>query len=365
MATKKGQIKYCYSVDEKGELVHISSLTDATRHVRKLYCLQCGQEMVANLGKIKARHFSHKRETACDGESYLHKLAKRLIRETFMSAENFPITFLADVTCNEFGNCMFAEDGRCVDNGVKLLCDLKVWKGKSLYDKCEEEVSVGDFRADLLLTYTKDCDREPIFIEIFKTHKSSDVKVNSKYRIIETLPIKSEEDIFDILQRGFVEDENCTLYNFIPNTPSIRIKDVPIDRFVLYENGAGRVCYVQCEKVNQRIDPRSVAELNMRPHGFSLGINDQDGTLGSYQTGLLYFVKRGMPIRNCILCKYRRYNEAYSKFVCILYKTLGHESPFPRQTMANHCQRYELSPYFKSYSITELEKEVSEVISEK
>ena len=53
MADKTKQIKYSYCVDENGELVHINSLTDATRHDRKLFCLQCGQEMVANLGKKK------------------------------------------------------------------------------------------------------------------------------------------------------------------------------------------------------------------------------------------------------------------------------------------------------------------------
>ena len=76
MANKKKQIKYSYCVDEEGVLVHINSLTDATRHARKLLCLQCGQEMVANLGEKKVWYFSHKAETACDGESYLHKLAK-------------------------------------------------------------------------------------------------------------------------------------------------------------------------------------------------------------------------------------------------------------------------------------------------
>ena len=67
------QIKYSYCIDDNNELVHIKSLTNLTRHSRKLYCLQCGREMVANLGTKKTWHFSHKSECACDGESYLHK----------------------------------------------------------------------------------------------------------------------------------------------------------------------------------------------------------------------------------------------------------------------------------------------------
>ena len=368
MTYKSKQIKYGYCVDEKGELVHINSLTDVTRHARKLFCLQCGQEMVANLGNKKAWYFSHKAETACDGESYLHKLAKRLILEKFMSSDKFPITFTRDVLCNEFNKCICAIDGYCTEKGVGIPSDLKVWNGKILYDKCEEEVSVGDFRADLLLTYTMNTNREPIFIEIFKTHQSSDTKINSKYKIIETLPIKSEEDIDDILQRGFVEGENCEVYNFTPHLPSIRKTDVPIDRFVLFRNGAAKVYNdldypVLCRSINQRYKSNSVAELNMRPRGIEIwGMHEQNGTLDAYQTGLLYFVKKGFPIRNCILCKYRKYNDYHKGYICILYKELGHNSTVPNQTMANYCQRYELSPEWRNYSLEDLEKEVSEVV---
>ena len=361
------QIKYSYCVDERGELVHVNDLTDATRHARKLYCLQCGQEMVANLGQKKAKYFSHKAETACDGESYLHKLAKRKIREKFMSTENFPISFSRDVPCKESKTCICAKKEWCINKNVVIANDLRIWNGRVLYDKCEEEVSVDAFRADLLLTYTKEKNREPIFIEIFKTHQSSETKVNSKYRIIETLPIKSEEVIDDILQRGFVEGENCVLFNFNPHLPSIRKTDVPIDRFVLFRNGAAKVYNalgysVLCGNLNQRCNPDSVAELNMRPHGIDVwGVNDQNDTLDSYQTGLLYFVKKGMAIRNCVLCKYRKYNENYNDYLCILYKTLGYNSPFPGQIKANHCQRYELNPKWSNYTLEDLEEEVSEV----
>lgn len=362
------QIKYSYCVDEGGDLIHINDLTDATRHARKLFCMQCGQEMVANLGKKKTWYFSHKAETACDGESYLHKLAKRLIREKFMSTDCFPITFSRDVPCKESKTCVCAKKEWCITKNVEATNDLRMWNGKVLYDKCEEEVSVDNFRADLLLTYTKDSNREPIFIEIFKTHQSSETKVNSRYRIIETLPIKSEDDINNILQKGFVEGENCILYNFNPRLPSIRKTDVPIDRFVLFRNGAAKVYNalnysVLCSSLNQRCNSDSIAELNMRPHGIEIwGVNDQNESLDSYQTGLLYFLKKGMTIRNCALCKFRKYNEAYNDYVCILYKTLGHNSPFPGQIKANHCQRYELNPELSNYTLEDLEKEVSEVI---
>ena len=62
----KKQVKYSYCLDENGNLVHVEDLKDETRHAHQWYCLQCGQVMVPNLGKIKAKHFAHKADTACD-----------------------------------------------------------------------------------------------------------------------------------------------------------------------------------------------------------------------------------------------------------------------------------------------------------
>lgn len=124
------QIKYSYCVDEHNNLVHINSLTDSTRHDRKFFCLQCGQEMVANLGTKKVWYFSHKAGTTCDGESYLHKLAKRRIREFFLAAEHFPIIFTMDVPCMERKTCPCFVDSYCLKHDFKNEFDLKNGKGK-------------------------------------------------------------------------------------------------------------------------------------------------------------------------------------------------------------------------------------------
>ena len=85
------KIKYSYCLNENNELVHISSVSADNRHSHTFRCLECGQELIAKIGKIKVPHFAHGADTACDGESYLHKLAKRRIREKFMSADSFPL----------------------------------------------------------------------------------------------------------------------------------------------------------------------------------------------------------------------------------------------------------------------------------
>lgn len=362
-----GQIKYSYCLDENNELVHISKVTEENRRSHTFYCLECGQPLIAKIGKVKVKHFAHGSDTACDGESYLHKLAKRRIREKFMSTDNFQLIFTCDVPCQDAQHCPGCMEACCLEQGVRIPTDLKKWKGKVVYDTCQEEVTVGEFRPDLLLTCSMKPDRAPVFIEVYKTHESEEPKVTSEYRIVETMKIKSEADIDNIINRGFIEGENCKTYNFNPTLPSIRKRDVPITRFILFGNGAAKVLsateyIVMCDKLNQRVHPQSIRELNLRGSGIDIwGINDEEGSLDSYQTGLVYLVKKGLNIKNCILCKFYKYNEWQSTHVCIRYKSLGEQYHFPRQTTARNCPKYEENPILMNHPLEELEKELFEV----
>ena len=344
-------------------------MTPTTRHACKLYCLQCGQEMVANMGTKKRWYFSHKKDTACDGESYLHKLAKRLIREKFLSSDNFPIIFYRDVTCSERTRCpLYAEDV-CIEHHVEIQSDLKSYNSNILYDRCDEEAPISDFRADLLLTNSSIPNRQPVLMEIYKTHQSSATKLNSNYKLIETKKINSEEDIEDIVNRGFIEGKNCETYNFDPQLPSIRKTDVPIERFVLYKSGKVFVhssfdydfkC-IKCENTYKKYYLQSVIELNIRTNNF---FYPKSNRMSSSEMGLIYLVKKGWSIRNCIICKYYKKCSYSGDMVCVLYKKLGMRESQPEQTMAKQCPKYEINPRYIQYPITELEKEVFEVSSQ-
>jgi hypothetical protein len=352
------QIKYSYCVDEKGKLVYVMSLTDATRHAHQWFCLQCGQEMVANLGTKKAWYFSHKADTACDGESYLHKLAKRRIRDKFMSEKYFPITFSRNVFCIESQRCIFFSSLYCQEYDVKIHRDLKFWDDKKIYDTCQEEVNYGEFRPDLLLTSSTKPNWKPVFIEIFKTHQSDESKIASGNKIIETIPIQSEDDIEDIINRGFVENENCKTYFFKPHHPSIRKKDVSIDRFCLFPDGTAKVSKLPCEMAERKYYSNSIVEMNLKA---PLDGDEANCTLDSYQLGLVYLTKKGRPIKNCILCRYHKYNEIYMTYICTLYKKFGWKLPSCKQSEANQCQCYKIDPVLMNYSLSEIEKCVSEI----
>lgn len=349
------EIKYSYCLDENNELVHIGSVTEENRHSHTYHCLECGQPMIAKIGKIKVPHFAHGADTACEGESYLHKLAKRRIREKFMSADTFPLTFIRDVPCKEINHCQCSDKINCLEYHIRIPTDLKIWEGKVIYDICQEEVKVGDFRPDLLLTCSTKPDRPPVFIEIYKAHESEESKVTSEYRIVETMKIKSEADIDDIIGRGFIEGDNCKTFNFTPNHSSVKKNDVPIYRLALFQNGGATMLTIDCAKMHERHYPSSIAELNLKYNNLGISI-----PFDPYQTGLLYFRKKGMLFKNCIICK--NYLESfYGDRICYYWKSLKILSKHPNQTRASICPRYEENPKLMNYPLEELEKMISEV----
>lgn len=368
-------VRYGYCLDENDNLVCIDSITKENRYSYEFRCLQCGQKMIPKIGKDRVHHFAHSVDADCNGESYLHKLAKRKIREKFLSSEKFPIIFNRPAPCCEKEHCIYAvpkNEERYFNHSCSIYkdipMDLKIWNGRTLYDKCEEEVAIDNFRADLLLSNSMNLKLPPVFIEVKVTHESTEEKLNSTYRIIETRTISCESDIEDIVSNGFIEGKNCSTYNFNPPPiePVPPIGGSPITRFVLHRGGFAKIyrdidMVVTCDKMNQKCDKYSIKELNYKYGGVEIwGMNNDAKNLNSYQTCLLYLYKKGYDIKNCILCKYRKYNDYYDKFICVLYKKL--ESPaFPKQIQAKTCPRFEMYSEWENISIEELQKEVSEV----
>lgn len=361
------EIKYRYCLDkDTKELIYIGDLTQETRYAHTYECLECGKEMEANMGSVKRRYFSHKSGCACDGESYLHKLAKRIIKARFESSEHFPIVFKRDIPCSEFETCMFKDDYLCKFHNKNIPHDLKIWKGKTLYNLCQEEVWCDEFKPDLLLTSTISSQLPPIFIEVYKTHESSDDKVNSKHKIIETYKLKSESDVDSILENGFVENVNCRIIGFNPKTGKTRKTDMNVTRVVVYETGVCRFYRfgeVKCGMLNVKYDPKSKYEFNVIPMSRMAVISPRCNLLPQ-QIGLAWAEKKGMKIRNCMLCNSYRYNEWYGKYMCISYKKLGQDHIFPKPSMATTCVEYRHSFELERMTIADLQRFASEVLED-
>ena len=362
-------IKYSYCLDEDGEIVHIQELNKENRLRSRFFCISCAQEMVAKIGTGgRIKHFAHKSDCSCNSESYLHKLAKLLIRKKFMSSDSFPITFKRNINCSESNTCPLFETSICREWKKIIKCDLKSYNGQVVYDTCKEEVTVGDFRPDLLLTCSTKPEREPVFIEVFKTHESDERKMSSKYKIIETRKIESEEDIQQIIELGFIENKNCIMRNFHPKLSSSQLDNKHIIRFSLFKDWTAKEDYMingeyvlTCADANNRLYPESIRELNLKR--YLLFVNGE--TLNPFQQGLVYFVKKGLPIRNCIICDYYRNNEIRCSYLCFLYKHLQLPDSNPRQSTANECSKFMLNQSLMEIPLSELEENILEVPFEK
>lgn len=321
---------YSYALNKTGRIVKIS---DASRG-DSYRCPCCGADMVPHMGAVRRWHFTHKAGTNCSYETYLHKVAKVRIREAFLSSDTFAISYNPLHICA--ADCPFNYAQKC----SSLLS--KSFDIRKYYDVCEEETSYGGFRPDLHLRSSQFPDREPIFIEIHVSHKSSESKISAGHRLIE-LTIESETDINNIVERKIFEgvtnqsnsfyfrDAKCVFFNFnrtYPASPKDFISDT---KYVLgiKDDGYYDMRSLHCYEPVSKYFPSN--EYNI------LISNARINLLWAYAE----LEKRGLKIINCSRCKYNLYAIA-SNCVCTHYTTYGsHKSSFTKSR--GTCPYYETS----------------------
>lgn len=110
---------------------------------KKYYCIQCNEQLILKKGNIKIHHFSHKKNSNCNGETWQHKYSKILV-------------------INNLKKLIFHR--KC------LSCDKKYefsFNGKNIYAK--EEVIFNDFKLDVGLFENNNLNTA---IEIYHTHQT-------------------------------------------------------------------------------------------------------------------------------------------------------------------------------------------------
>lgn len=333
-------IKYQYARKENDEIVHINDIFPEERHLYKYHCIGCGAEMVPRLGKINTHHFAHRSDQlSCSSESYLHKLAKILIKKKFDLGIPFEIKIKQTIECSDATVCVF-HDRLCCKQENERLFDLR-----ELYDTCSAETEVDGFIADLLLTNSRNPDRAPVLIEIMVTHKCSEQKMASGYRIIE-IPIKDEKDIKDILEMPLTDQEchifeegniKCTFYGFSKKSNiSKRLEcNNNIHRFVLHPNGAAHVNYrIPCNYTKPD-RPKSILELNILDYNYM-------GNDSVYEKGYAKAIDLGYNVKTCQFCFHRKNPLFPSKshvHFCCLFKKVG-TPQYPKSNEAIKCMYY-------------------------
>lgn len=321
---------YRYALNQNGNIINVRTAVRTDKYI----CPCCGSEMIPHMGKIRKWHFTHKVGISCNYETYLHKVAKARIREAFLSSESFLISFNPEHICD--AECPFKKDPKCVARLQKSF-DIR-----SYYDVCEEEVPFNGFRPDLLLRSSLFPERDPIFIEIHVSHKSTPSKIASGHRIIE-LTVESEEDIDEIVKKSKISGvssktqyldlnrEKCVFFNFnliYPTLPSEHFFDSKYV-FALKDNGFSDDNRVYCfEPISEYF---RITEYNI------ILSNVPINRLWAYAE----FEKRGLDITNCLRCKFYKHT-MNGEPICILYKKYGTPKS-PQIKEARTCPHYKKS----------------------
>ena len=336
-------VKYNYALDEQGRLVSIKQAHLERNEGHTYHCIGCGAGMIARLGEVRDWHFAHRGdEIHCGTETYLHMLAKRLIKEKFEKDKSFMVGYHRDVKCSNQGTCPFAKDEIC------HTIELKTFDLKKFYDTCEEEKPVGGYIADLLLTNSSKLDREPVLIEIQVSHKSTPQKRDSGLHIIE-IRIKTEEDITTLLSAPIVENPDvryfqvrdvetigfAKFHGFKNTSASEPLALRSIQRFYLFRSGKAYVTDVSCRDVWTAANNKAIFEASsdyFYPGEFSL-----------YDYGYVAASQNGIEVKTCQFCKYHRSGYdiglGLEPIFCCLYKKYGTpENPEP--LYAKNCGYY-------------------------
>ena len=134
-----------YAYNSEKNLVHISEIQKGNKE--RFTCCNCGNILIPKKGSIRNHHFSHKRETNCSYESYLHKVSKQKFFDEYnkclIEQKPFLVDYKVNKTCNS-----------CI-NSLNISCELntetKSYDLTKIFDKIEIEKSHNGFVADILL----------------------------------------------------------------------------------------------------------------------------------------------------------------------------------------------------------------------
>lgn len=335
------------ALDESNRAVTIKQAYLERNESHKYHCVGCGAEMIARLGVVRDWHFAHHGNQTCGFETYLHQLAKKLIKEKFEKEPSFMVGYYQDVFCSDMSTCLFAKKKVC--RKPKLVTfDLKEY-----YDTCKEEQSVNGYVADLLLTNSERPDRDPVLIEIQVAHKCTPIKRNSGLRIIE-IRLREEEDIKTLLSAPIVENPDAQFgqvrdvetigfakfYNFKKKSSiseQLGMRNIP--RFYLFNSGKAYVTNMDevksCRGVFKKDNYSAIFEA-------SIDCSYLDSP-SPYEFGYLAARQKGIEVKTCQFCKYHRngYESGLgtSPIFCCLCKKFG--TPVnPEPHCAKECNFY-------------------------
>lgn len=325
-------IRYRTAFDEHKNLVDIRDVSKEERHEHTYRCITCGEVLLPRLGNERARHFYHGKDTTCDGESYIHKLAKLRLKEKFDKSKHFYVSYIVTNVCSEEGcklrnvNCSIPHEQHKIDL-------------KKYYDTATIEAPINGFVADILLFNSKKPEYQPVLLEIRVTHACEQEKLDSGLKIIE-VRVKKESDVNaliaqDVLQEtSWARDKDVTFYSFNRDVKKKLVSDV--FRYVMNtDKPSGYIRKITCDNATTRLRSSSTLELN--------AVNVKH--YGSYELwDAMRWVWENKRIPRCSICKFyyaTQYEYSAKCRLDIKYGTPTH----PQMQEAERCRFFRIQEH--------------------
>ncbi len=244
-------MKNLYANTQSNGIIHISEVDKNNRE--KYFCCNCKNELIARKGKVYAHHFSHKSDTNCSYETYLHETAKKMFYNNYSNAlkNNTPFWFEYEIEskCNT-----------CINiKGLNISCNLSKQIERfdltKRYDIVEMEKGHNGFIIDVLLKSSTSDDS--IYVEIAVTHKSEDKKIVSKAKILE-FNIINENDFKLFSDNQIKISKKIDYYNFKKVKKDTNLNNLECNRkvsaFFVYDNGKAKTLELQMKELMNKIN---------------------------------------------------------------------------------------------------------------
>lgn len=326
------EIKYQYAYDENGQLVSINDYTKETSKLHTYCCVGCGNPLLPRAIGSKSRraHFYHKELVECSGETYIHKLAKKLIKQKFDNSDKFLVAYPVTKDCS-IKDCRL-RNVNCHKEYERVEIDLKLF-----YDTCSVEENINGYVADLLLTNSKNPKIQPVLIEICVTHACEEEKLNSGLKIIE-ISFKKEQDVISIVNRDVLEEsmfgplrkKEINFISFKRDLQEAMTSEVARYIFNPSINENGYITQINCRQADYKLLNDSICELNMVKKNPTMDI----GILLP-----LNWMSKNKNLRRCNLCKFYYATMYEDSPICRLSRKYG-KPMFPKMKDAEACRSY-------------------------
>lgn len=324
-------MKNLYALNESVELIHIDKVDKQLKS--KYKCCNCGNELIARKGKIKAHHFSHKSQVNCSFESYLHKVAKTKFFDHYKHSlkNKIPLKYY------------FSESRECDScknlGKFKRTCflpeEIKSFDLTNHFDLISLEKKCNGFIPDILLESSKSNNK--LFIEFAVTHHCEPEKIASGIRIIE-FKISNESDLEIICRNEIYKDQRQTsIHNFVEYHYAGNFNDSSkchSEMFIFYvfRNGKALLKSMPMSKIVKFMNSPDIIYMDSFSKPFS-SIKGWD-----YISLIKEASNLKIPVKNCFACRFSVSNNKRDKKHSYFCKKK--RSEIENSNMGSECENF-------------------------